>query len=924
MSKSSDEPAARRPPDPRPELVALREGVVGLGDRLAGVAAGLEKAVSEAMGEAVLASRDRALKQALEAAVGSLRSEIAPHLETLGRGVDEIAQRTSEAALDARMASAVARVPETRLREVVAPELSTVQSKIAELEDAYEHADDVLARLRSWIDAFDPGGAAVLSQKVERLEAELDGTNGRLEAQQEENRRLRQVVDEKEDALRRIGLVEGRWSPDELLRREEELAKAAEDVEARQALEVQVSRLTKERADLEAELARHQAAHRSHIDQLENLQLIDKLKDAAEQERLRADDEARRRRHAEARSRRVGQELDAAQVQLAELDAERALLETRQRHLDQLQRSVNDLEARLADLQVGREADRQARVAAERARDEAVAAAEAELERRVAVVREAHAQRVENDAAARASEHVDRATHLEGMLAESRDRAAELESRLRALQDARQEAEAAKTRIAALEAELHAHGETVRASLKEQQDRVAADLAAERSRLQARADDVDAQVAQAEEDLATARREHEQLAGQIGVATQTLADLEDRIQRARGEDVPDAERLRQLHSPVFEPSDLGTTYSPDDEWSWLREIEGALQDAGFSFDPRLVRAFHTSLKIAEQAPLSVLAGISGTGKSELPRLYAGLAGIPFLSLPVQPSWDSPMDLFGFFNYTDGRLKAEPLARLLHQMGQAEDPLRQGLSLVLLDEMNLARVEYYFADLLSRLESRRGLGDDAPAADRALATIPLDAGPGASAVPLFLDRRVLFVGTMNEDESTLTLSDKVLDRASVITFPAPREMSLRRQERPTPRTERLAQTAWQGWIRTAREDDDLSRRLNEVNDLMASMGRPFGHRLFRAIHAYLTNYPGVAQGHPDRTRLLDDAWSDQFAMKILPRLKGLEVADDRVARGLDGLARLERFPDDLREAFDTARGHEFFHWQGARDARTETT
>ena len=86
--------------------------------------------------------------------------------------------------------------------------------------------------------------------------------------------------------------------------------------------------------------------------------------------------------------------------------------------------------------------------------------------------------------------------------------------------------------------------------------------------------------------------------------------------------------------------------------------------------------------------------------------------------------------------------------------------------------------------------------------------------------------------------------------------------------------------------------------------MRALHRPFGHRLFRAIHGYLANYPG--RSPEDR----DQAYADQIAMKILPRLKGLECDVPRVRDGLERLGDL--IPDALHLSFDEARQREFFY------------
>ena len=101
--------------------------------------------------------------------------------------------------------------------------------------------------------------------------------------------------------------------------------------------------------------------------------------------------------------------------------------------------------------------------------------------------------------------------------------------------------------------------------------------------------------------------------------------------------------------------------------------------------------------------LTVLAGVSGTGKSELPKLYSAFGGLNFISEPVQPNWDSQESMLGFFNSIDNKFDAKPVLRFLVECTEKYD---NNMAVVLLDEMNLAHVEHYFADFLSKLEDRR--------------------------------------------------------------------------------------------------------------------------------------------------------------------------------------------------------------------------
>ena len=177
-------------------------------------------------------------------------------------------------------------------------------------------------------------------------------------------------------------------------------------------------------------------------------------------------------------------------------------------------------------------------------------------------------------------------------------------------------------------------------------------------------------------------------------------------------------KYRDLWYPISFP-DLSPVAGSPNEKQLLKKTADYIRGQKLYFPERVLYAFHTALKISDISPLVVLAGISGTGKSELPRRYAEGMGLHFVILPVQPRWDSPQDLFGFYNYLEGRYKATELARAMVQFelyNRDSWPLPEDwnhdrsdrMLLVLLDEMNLARVEYYFSEFLSRLETRRGI------------------------------------------------------------------------------------------------------------------------------------------------------------------------------------------------------------------------
>ncbi|MBQ8479396.1 MAG: hypothetical protein IJ503_03300 [Akkermansia sp.] len=361
---------------------------------------------------------------------------------------------------------------------------------------------------------------------------------------------------------------------------------------------------------------------------------------------------------------------------------------------------------------------------------------------------------------------------------------------------------------------------------------------------------------------------------------------------------------------------------------WLGEFESALKESGFEFSSRLIKAFHTSLKVADYSPMVVLAGISGTGKSLLPELYAHAVGMNFLQIPVQPRWDSPQDMLGFYNYMEGRYKATELSRLLWQTdcynNRDKAPKNPGMNLILLDEMNLARVEYYFSDMLSKLEVRRGL-DPANEAKRRAAEIVLESGAmgGTDALRrIFVGRHNLFVGTMNEDESTQSLSDKVKDRANVLRFGRPKnlikvngnEFADRKDKKATFfelfKDRAMTFDFWQEWQNDSNRNavDVEMKKIAEVNDMLARIGRPFAHRLWNTTEAYILQYPGSAR----------DALIDQLEMKIMPRLNGLDLSESFVSSEVEHLGIwVDELGDDvLSDAFKRSKeDREFFMWQG---------
>ena len=498
-------------------------------------------------------------------------------------------------------------------------------------------------------------------------------------------------------------------------------------------------------------------------------------------------------------------------------------------------------------------------------------------------------------------DRLDRAERLVTRIAELEAQSLALEEKISGMRTEAQQLEEAQARVAALEERSHGLESSI-ARLEGQTDARKADLAEADARMSA----MRTALANAQSEqltlagtLATARNAREEATFEVDRLEEKRADLQGRlahleelVETARGhvkgttgdqfgEGPTGEDRLRELNvrPPVLIDLAARPIWKPADESEALHAVGVRMETLGLEYPKRVLRAFHTAMKVNETTQMAVLAGISGTGKSQLPRQYAAGMGIGFLQVPVQPRWDSPQDLMGFYNYIEGGFRPTDMARALWQLdtlNNREGALDDRMMMILLDEMNLARVEYYFSDFLSRLESRpprSRIGDENLRKDAEIEfEIPM---PEGSRTPrVFPGYNLLFAGTMNEDESTQSLSDKVVDRANVMRFAAPRHIYRGTENGAVVETAALPRSRWEGWTKdsgTVARDTRVTTALDSMADLMKSFQRPFGHRLGRAMMAYVANYPDVEGS--DR---LADSLADQVEMRLLPKLRGLEV------------------------------------------------
>lgn len=170
------------------------------------------------------------------------------------------------------------------------------------------------------------------------------------------------------------------------------------------------------------------------------------------------------------------------------------------------------------------------------------------------------------------------------------------------------------------------------------------------------------------------------------------------------------------------------------------------------YDLKLIRHFIASLGAAR---IIILQGISGTGKTSLPYAFGKFVNNDSTVVSVQPAWRERTELYGYFNEFTSKYTETEFLRSIYEANYYRDP-----SLVILDEMNIARVEYYFAEMLSILEMPIQSEWKINIATAVWDNDPCLITDGKVDIP----NNVWFIGTINNDDSTFAVADKVYDRA----------------------------------------------------------------------------------------------------------------------------------------------------------------
>nr|WP_300311454.1 AAA family ATPase [Halomonas sp.] len=314
------------------------------------------------------------------------------------------------------------------------------------------------------------------------------------------------------------------------------------------------------------------------------------------------------------------------------------------------------------------------------------------------------------------------------------------------------------------------------------------------------------------------------------------------------------------------------TQAPAKEW--LPQVQAYMASQGFHYSLAEVANFYLCLRTK---PLAMLAGISGTGKTQLVRQFAKAIGYGdsdhCVLIAVRPDWADSSDLFGYANI-QGKFETKPLLDVMARAIEHPDELY----FVILDEMNLARVEHYFSEFLSFIETRERDNDDVVVTEALISRADVNGGR-----PVYLPQNLMVVGTVNMDETTHAFSRKVLDRANAIEM-NDIDLTWVTPERDVASVSGIYADALKAPFLNSVDLSDADKRaltapmklLMRVNGVLEPAGLHFGYRVRDEVAFYLTLHREEALESLNGFDA-DAAMDFQLMQKVLPRIQGSSLS-----------------------------------------------
>lgn len=323
-------------------------------------------------------------------------------------------------------------------------------------------------------------------------------------------------------------------------------------------------------------------------------------------------------------------------------------------------------------------------------------------------------------------------------------------------------------------------------------------------------------------------------------------------------------------------------------WGTMEHIYDYYEVQGYFFPREVLTRYFLSLKTK---PFVILTGISGTGKTKIAQVFAeymcqGLSSeekakcIAFV--PVRPDWMDNKGLLGYYNLLDEKYHATPVLHILLEASAHQDrPF-----FIILDEMNLAKVEQYFSDFLSIMESRTT--KNRAGEPLCLHSVTKAETPNGRVIPqrIIIPSNVYFTGTVNVDESTYMFSPKVLDRANVIEF---NDVDLENYEKGIASVdgcilkeqdvrEKLLPAAGEtpfcnktDYTKAQKMDSDTGVHLSKILEILHPHQLHFGYRVVNEIARFILHASDMLQDFK-----LEETLDIQIPQKILPKFHGTQA------------------------------------------------
>ena len=271
------------------------------------------------------------------------------------------------------------------------------------------------------------------------------------------------------------------------------------------------------------------------------------------------------------------------------------------------------------------------------------------------------------------------------------------------------------------------------------------------------------------------------------------------------------------------------------------------------YDIKDIRRFIAGLAVTK---LLILQGMSGTGKTSLAYAFGEYLDNKTIVVPIQPMWKERTDLIGYYNEFTKKFNE---TTLLYKMYEANN--NRNIYITVLDEMNIARVEYYFAEFLSLLELPNPEGRNLDVVSDVWNTDPKLLHDGKLRLPT----NMWFIGTANNDDSTFAISDKVYDRAMVLNLDKKAEVF----DGEEIEFKRLSIDHLEKLFRDAQLEYEISernlRRIQQLDKYMIDTFHiTFGNRIMKQIKTYV---PVVVASGGEELDALDDILSRKVLRKL---------------------------------------------------------